>query len=90
MRRWIQKMGRAFPLLCLSVLAVTSVAFATDGEGGADMSSLNSAVTTALGQVQSNAMSLIGSVLPYALGIMGAVLVVTIGLKVFKKVTGKS
>lgn len=48
-----------------------------------------SSVTTALADVQSDALSLIGSVLPYALAIVGAVLVVTIGIKVFKRIAGK-
>lgn len=43
------------------------------------------AVTTALGTVQSDALSLIAAVLPYALAIMGAILVVTIGVRAFKR-----
>lgn len=53
------------------------------------MSSITSAVTTALATVQSDAMSLIAGVLPYALAIVGAVLVVTIGIKVFKRISGR-
>lgn len=58
-------------------------------EGGSVMSGITSAVTTALGTVQSDALSLISSVLPYALAIVGAVLVVTIGIKVFRRVAGR-
>ena len=56
---------------------------------GSAVSGIASAVTTGLGTIQSEAVSLIGSVLPYALAVMGAVLVVSIGIKVFKKVTGR-
>lgn len=53
------------------------------------MEAITTAVKTALNTVQSDAMGLIGDVLPYALAVMGAVLVVSIGIKVFKKVTGR-
>ena len=53
------------------------------------LEAITAAVQTALFAVQNDAMTLIGSVLPYALGVMGAVLVISIGIKVFKKVTGR-
>lgn len=53
------------------------------------MEGITTAVKTALATVQSDATGLIGDVLPYALAVMGAVLVVAIGIKVFKKVTGR-
>ena len=53
------------------------------------MDTITSAVQTALFAVQNDAMDLVGSVLPYALAVMGAVLVVSIGIRVFKKVTGR-
>lgn len=53
------------------------------------MEAITTAVKTALATVQSDAQGLIGDVLPYALAVMGAVLVVSIGIKVFKKVTGR-
>lgn len=62
-------------------------------EGGgavvSGMEAITTAVKTALATVQSDATGLIGDVLPYALAVMGAVLVVSIGIKVFKKVTGR-
>lgn len=58
-------------------------------EGAATISTVTSAVSTGLQSVQSDALSLIATVLPYALGVMGAILVVSIGIKVFKKVTGR-
>lgn len=53
------------------------------------MEAITNAVKTALATVQSDALGLIGDVLPYAVAVMGAVLVVSIGIKVFKKVTGR-
>lgn len=53
------------------------------------MTDITSAVKTALSTVQGDALGLIGDVLPYALAIAGAVLVVTIGIKVFKRISGK-
>lgn len=59
-------------------------------EGGASaMSSITSAVTTALATVQTDALGLIASVLPYALAIVGAVIVVMVGIRVFKRVAGR-
>lgn len=53
------------------------------------MEAITNAVKTALATVQSDATGLIGDVLPYALAVMGAVLVVSIGIRVFKRVTGR-
>ena len=58
-------------------------------EGAATISTVTGALSTGLQTVQTNALSLIGTVLPYALTVMGAILVVSIGIKVFKKVTGR-
>lgn len=56
---------------------------------GSATSGITTAVTGALSTVQSDALSMISSVLPYALAIVGAVLVVTIGIRVFKRISGK-
>lgn len=53
------------------------------------MEAITTAVKTALATVQSDALGLIGDVIPYALAVMGGVLVVSIGIKVFKKITGR-
>ena len=59
-------------------------------EGAATgMEAITTAIKTALATVQTDATALIGDVLPYALAVMGAVVVVSIGIKVFKKVTGR-
>lgn len=54
-----------------------------------DPPSISSTMGTALSGVQSDVLGIIGTVLPYALTIVGAVLVVTIGIKVFKRISGK-
>lgn len=75
-------------IMALTALMSTSLAFA-EGEGASGTAAIQSAVTTALATTQSDAMTLIASVLPYALAIVGAYIVVTIGIRVFKKVSGR-
>ena len=79
---------RAALLTAISALAGVQVvggASAADETG----SGVQSAVTGALATVQSDSLSMISAVLPYALSIVGAVLVVTIGIRVFKKISGR-
>lgn len=54
------------------------------------MESITSAVKTAFSTVQTDATSMISTCAPYALGIIGTVLAVTIGIKVFKKLTAQA
>lgn len=74
-------------VMSMTVLC-TAVAAHAEGEVSGT-AGIQSAVTTALASTQSDAMTLIASVLPYALAIVGAVLVVTIGIRVFKKISGR-
>lgn len=53
------------------------------------MGTVIAGLTESIASIADDVMSAIGSILPYALPIVGAVLVVTIGIKVFKKVSGK-
>ncbi len=55
-----------------------------------DMESISTAMSTAFGSVQTNVTSMITTCAPYALGIIGTVLAVTIGIKVFKKLTAQA
>ena len=55
-----------------------------------DMESISTAMSTAFGNVQTNVTSMITTCAPYALGIIGTVLTVTIGIKVFKKLTAQA
>lgn len=54
------------------------------------MESITTAVSTAFASVQTNTVSMISTCAPYALGIIGIVLSVTIGIKVFKKLTAQA
>lgn len=51
---------------------------------------ITAAMGTAFQSVQTNVMTMIETSAPYALGIIGTVLAVTIGIKVFKKLTAQA
>lgn len=53
------------------------------------MSDVVTALSTALGTVATSAMSAISGIVPVAAPILGAILVVGIGIKAFKKITGR-
>ena len=53
------------------------------------MEAITTAMQTAMFGLQENVTAMIGTVLPYALAIMGAVIVITVGIRVFKRVTGR-
>lgn len=54
------------------------------------MEAIQTAVSTAFRSVQTNVSSMITTCAPYALGIIGTVMAVTIGIKVFKKLTAQA
>lgn len=54
------------------------------------MTSITTAMTTAFQNVQTNVIDVISKSTPYALRIIGTVLAVTIGIKVFKKLTAQA
>lgn len=54
-----------------------------------DMEAITTALTTAVTTISTDAMGAIAKIVPAALPIVGAGIVVSVGLKVFKKVTGK-
>lgn len=54
------------------------------------MEAIQTAMGTAFSAVQTNVTSMITTSAPYALGIVGLVLAVTIGIKVFKKLTAQA
>lgn len=89
MKAFFAKHKRAMSLTMMTFLLSIMSAVGVFAEGETASSTISSAVTTALGSVQSDAMSMIASVLPYALAIVGAIIVVTIGIRVFKKVSGR-
>lgn len=55
-----------------------------------NMDTIKSAMSTAFTQVQTDVISLIATCAPFALAIIGTVLAVTIGIKVFKKLTAQA
>lgn len=54
------------------------------------MTTITTAMTTAFQNVQTNVIDVISKSTPYALGIIGTVLAITIGIKVFKKLTAQA
>lgn len=54
------------------------------------MDAIKTAMTTAFTQVQTDVVSMISTCAPYALAIIGTVLAVSIGIKVFKKLTAQA
>lgn len=83
-----RKLALMGTVMAVTVLGTSVIAHAEGGET-TGTSAIQGAVTTALATTQSDAMTLIASVLPYALAIVGAVIVVTIGIRVFKKISGR-
>lgn len=55
----------------------------------AEATGIAGALSTALGSTATDALSAISAVLPVALPVMGGIIVISVGLKVFKKVTGR-
>lgn len=51
------------------------------------MSSVTSALVSGVGDMATEALSAIGSIVPVALPIAGAAIIVTIGIRMFKKVS---
>lgn len=58
--------------------------------GSIDVTSIKSAMNTTFGDVKDAVVQLITAALPFALAIIGTVLAVTIGIKVFKKLTAQA
>ena len=54
------------------------------------METIQTAVKTAFAGVQTDVTSMVTTCAPYALGIIGTVLAVTIGIRVFKKLTAQA
>ncbi len=51
------------------------------------MEAVTASLTTGISTVATDAMSAIAAIVPVALPVLGAILVVTIGIRVFKKVS---
>ena len=55
-----------------------------------DLSGIQTAMTSAFKQVQVSVSDMITAAVPFALVIIGTVLAVTLGIKVFKKMTAQA
>lgn len=55
-----------------------------------DLSGIQTSMASAFKQVQTGAIDMVTAAVPYALVIIGTVLAVTIGIKVFKKLTAQA
>jgi len=55
-----------------------------------DLSSIQTSMTAAFKQVQAGASDMVTAAVPFALVIIGTVLAVSIGIKVFKKLTAQA
>lgn len=68
-------------------LSLSVGAFATDSSGSLD--AVKAGMVSGLTAASTSIMDVLGSILPIALGILAAVLVITIGIRVFRRVTGR-
>lgn len=78
----------SLPAVATAAYAVTT--FAAEGDGTSLADTATSALTTAVTDMASSVAGAIGAVIPIAIPLVGAGLVVTIGLKVFTKITSKA
>lgn len=65
---------------------MNGIVLAAEGTG---MSDIVSTMSSSFSTVADNALAVVKAGLPYGLTIVGTVLAITIGMKVFKKITGK-
>lgn len=82
----IRKLAGGLLMVVLS-LSLSVGAFATDSSGSLD--TVKTGMVTGLTAASASIMDVLGSILPIALGILAAVLVITIGIRVFRRVTGR-
>ena len=65
---------------------MNGIVLAAEGTG---MSDIVSTMSSSFSTVADNSLAVVKAGLPYGLTIVGTVLAITIGMKVFKKITGK-
>lgn len=82
----LRKLAGGLLMVVLS-LSLSVGAFATDSSGSLD--TVKTGMVTGLTAASASIMDVLGSILPIALGILAAVLVITIGIRVFRRVTGR-
>lgn len=83
------------PVLMTGLATITSyadevVTYGDDGGGTSITESVTTSLMSAVTEIASSIGDAIGKIIPVALPLIGAGLVVTIGLKIFKKVTSQA
>ena len=53
------------------------------------MEAITTAMQAGLQQVGKDALSMIGLVIPYAIPVIGGIIAITVGFKIFRRVTGR-
>lgn len=85
------KVACACALPVAGSIATGLTVFAAETGGASSVTeSVTGALTTAVTEIAGSVGTAIGSIIPIALPLVGAGLVVTIGLRVFKKVTNNA
>ena len=69
---------------------VTSGVTAFASDGSSTNGSITSSMVTAFTSIKDDILSAIAKIAPIALPVLGAGLLVVVGIKIFKKVTGKA
>lgn len=72
----------------VAVSALAPVAVFAEGTSGT-ISDVTTGMTTGLTTIASDCMSALGQIVPVALPVMGAIVVISLGIKIFRKVTGR-
>lgn len=80
---------RILACIGLALMVCIMVAGVCFAEGEVTTPNVTTALSNGFSSVASDAMGAISAILPIALPILGAVIVVVVGIKIFKKVTGR-
>lgn len=56
---------------------------------GSGATSVGDTLANSLGTVASDALDTIGSILPVALPVLGAIIVISVGIRIFRKISGR-
>lgn len=56
---------------------------------GSGATSVGDSLTSSLSTVASDALDTIGGILPVALPVLGAIIVISVGIRIFRKISGR-
>lgn len=73
-----------------TALATSGINAFAEGTGSSTNSSITESMVTAFTSIKDDILSAIARIAPIALPVLGAGLLVVVGIKIFKKVTGKA